>query len=79
MDEVPVWTLHVAGTSASAILEVRVRCGVQDLSNRRTRIEARMVDVAVVAPLRSASMASSLTPRSSGRSMSLSVTYWLMR
>jgi hypothetical protein len=38
-----------------------------------------MVDVAVVAPFRTASMASSLIPGSSGISMSLSTTYWLMR
>ena len=34
---------------------------LSDLNSRRTRTEARMVEVAVVAPLRKASMASSLT------------------
>src|ERR687897_1273501 len=52
---------------------------LQDLNSRRTRTEARTVEVAVVAPLRNASMASSLIPRSSGISMSLSVMYWVMR
>jgi hypothetical protein len=51
----------------------------QLLNSRRTKIEARMVEAAVVAPLRTASRTSSLTPRWSGMSMNRSVTRWLMR
>src|SRR5215212_624401 len=49
----------------------------QALNKRRTSIEASMVEVAVVAPLRIASRMSSLIPRCSGMSMNRSVNWWL--
>jgi hypothetical protein len=70
-----------AGTPlwAPAILVSRASRGIQDPNNRRTSTEARMVAVVVVAPLRIASMASSLIPRSAGMSIRLSVMYWVTR